>query len=57
MSRAARDNRGSHDITNLTILIEPGELPKSDMYRDVDPVRVAEFDDARKGPITGVPTR
>jgi peroxiredoxin len=37
------------DITDLTILLEPGETPKH------MPGTVAEFNDAKAGPITGVP--
>ena len=42
------------DITDLTILIEPGEEPKWDLYWHVDPALVAEFNEAKAGPITGV---
>ncbi len=44
-----------HDIADLTILLEPGAEPKHDS--DPDPALVADFNDAKAGPITGVPPR
>ena len=45
-----------HDINDLTILLEPGEVPeaKSIVPCGVDPARVTDFEDAKAGPITGV---
>jgi hypothetical protein len=47
------------DITDLTILLEPG--PDADGDRtsltDIDPTVRADFNDAKAGPITGVPPR
>ncbi len=45
------------DITNLTILVEPGPPPKLRDRNLLDPAMVADFDEARAGPITGVPPR
>ena len=44
-----------HDIADLTILLEPGAEPEHDF--DPDPALVADFNDAKAGPITGVPPR
>ena len=47
------------DITDLTILLDP--IAKPDLtgvfprHSDVDPAVEADFEDARAGPITGVP--
>ena len=41
------------DIRDLTILLEPGETPRS--ADGVDPTLVAKFNEAKSGPITGVP--
>jgi len=51
--------RVDHDIKDLTILLEPGsERSKPFRFRsDVDPALVADFNDAKAGPITGVPPR
>ena len=46
------------DITDLTILFEPGEAPRlGDVrsYMHLDPTALADFKDAAAGPITGVP--
>jgi len=46
----------NHDITDLTILLEPGE--PDDFSRNpaaVDPTVLADFNDAEAEPITGVP--
>jgi RNA polymerase sigma factor (sigma-70 family) len=47
----------NHDITDLTILVEPGEAPEaaSLIPFGVDPARVADFEEAKAGPITGLP--
>ena len=48
-----------HDITDLTILLEPGvqlDFPIVDSH-EVDPAVEADFNDARARPITGVPPR
>ena len=49
------EGRLEHDVTNLTILVEPGEPDKLAGFRDIDPTILADFDDAKAGPITGVP--
>ncbi len=41
------------DITDLTILLEPGETPKR--VPEVAPALPADFNFAKAGPITGVP--
>ncbi len=52
------EGRLDHDVTDLTILLEPGAQPISNELReDVDPALIAEFNDAKAGPITGVPPR
>src|SRR5262249_52123774 len=38
------------DITDLTMLFEPGEAPRSSL----DPGQLADFKEAQAGPITGV---
>ena len=46
-----------HDITDLTILFEPGvqpEVPLADPD-EIDPAVEADFNDSKAGPITGVP--
>ena len=43
------------DVTDLTILLEPGEQTESVIALDaLDPAVVADFGDAKAGPITGV---
>ncbi len=49
-----------HDITDLTILLEPD--PEQDLQlrrsiEDIDLAVLADFKDARAGPITGIPPR
>jgi hypothetical protein len=45
----------TRDIGDLTILLEPGPAPDSDIPdQALDPAAVADFDDAHAGPITGV---
>jgi hypothetical protein len=48
-----------HDITDLTILLEPGDFQENvslTMF-GLDPAAVADFEEAKSGPITGVPPR
>ena len=50
------------DITDLTILLEPGQDAgvgriHVDRVDRVDPAVLADFNDAKAGPITGVPPR
>jgi RNA polymerase sigma factor (sigma-70 family) len=47
------------DITNLTIGLDPGEAPEgaSTIPFGIDPARVADFEEAKAGPITGVAPR
>ncbi len=51
------EGRVDRDITDLTILIEPGLTPEhiSVNPHELDPALVADFNDAKTGPITGVP--
>ena len=51
------EGRLNHDINDLTILLEPGERPdqRHVPVLQLDPTRVADFNDAKAGPITGVP--
>ncbi len=44
-----------HDITDLTILLEPGREREQVNFDQVDPAVLADFNDAKAGPITGVP--
>jgi hypothetical protein len=49
------EGRLDSDITDLTILLEPG---KSDLHpdiRQIDPAAIADFREAKAGPITGLP--
>ena len=48
-----------HDITDLTILLEPGAEDGIGRppYDRPDPTALADFNDAKAGPITGVPPR
>ena len=47
-----------HDIGDLTILLEPGKRTRADAsYSTVDPAVIADFNDAKAGPITGIPPR
>ncbi len=44
------------DIGDLTILLEPGAQPESEIpVEELDPAVVADYEDAMAGPITGVP--
>ncbi len=47
------------DITNLTIQLDRGEAPDaaSMIPYGIDPARVADFEEAKNGPITGVAPR
>jgi RNA polymerase sigma factor (sigma-70 family) len=46
------------DIDDLTILLEPGTPPENEIpVEELDPAIVADFNDAKSGPITGVPPR
>ena len=47
--------RLDRDITDLTILLEPGKERGASSQHDVDPAELADFNDAKVGPITGVP--
>ncbi len=51
--------RLDHDITDLTVLLEPGTQTKLDLagLDDIDPAVIADFNDAKAGPITGVAPR
>jgi RNA polymerase sigma-70 factor (ECF subfamily) len=53
------EGRLDHDITDLTILLEPdrGAARDTRSYSEVDPALVADFNDAKVGPITGVAPR
>jgi hypothetical protein len=44
-----------HDVTELTILIEPSGDPRTMDPLRIDPTILADFSDAKAGPITGVP--
>lgn len=46
----------SRDITDLTILIQPGLAPEPGTLTtdELDPALVADFEDAKAGPITGI---
>ncbi len=53
------EGRLDRDITDMTILLEPGiqpEVPHTG-YLEVDQTALADFEDAKSGPITGVPPR
>ncbi len=43
------------DIHDLTILVESGDEPAYSSIGSVDPAAMADFNDAKAGPITGVP--
>ena len=53
------------DIADLTILLDPNAqtdelrppLPPFGHFSDRDPAAIADFNDAKAGPITGVPPR
>jgi hypothetical protein len=47
----------NQDITDLTILVEPGMRRISGIPLDVGPAVLADFYDAESGPITGVPPK
>ncbi len=51
------EGRVDRDITDLTILHEPGNIDDliSRSLRKIDPARLSRFNDAKAGPITGVP--
>ena len=42
------------DLTDLTILVEPGKEPGFRSIDEIDPAVLADFNDAESGPITGV---
>jgi RNA polymerase sigma-70 factor (ECF subfamily) len=50
---AALEGQLDHDITDLTILLDPGRGPNAAI--GYDPAAWADFNDAKAGPITGVP--
>ena len=58
-SHAGLEGQLDHDIGDLTILLEPGSKPERDdeSYWKIDPAVLADFRDAKGGPITGVPPR
>ena len=49
--------RLDRDITDLTILLEPGVQPERQFAspRQLDQTALADFEDAKAGPIMGVP--
>jgi RNA polymerase sigma factor (sigma-70 family) len=52
------EGRLDHDITDLTILLEPGMQPEREFLRSqLDQTALADFEDAKAGPITGVSPR
>jgi RNA polymerase sigma factor (sigma-70 family) len=53
------EGRVERDISDLTILLDPDFSPKRELHliRDVDPAMLADFNDAKAGPINGVPPR
>jgi hypothetical protein len=53
------EGRLDHDIADMTILLEPGIQPEDPHtgYRAVDQSALADFEDAKTGPVTGVPPR
>lgn len=55
----AIEGRLDHDITDLTVLLEPGGRTRlgRDELDEVDQAVIADFNDAKAGPITGVPPR
>jgi hypothetical protein len=55
----AIEGRLDHDVTDLTVLLEPGAQTKLDLagLDDIDPAVIADFNDAKAGPITGVAPR
>jgi RNA polymerase sigma factor (sigma-70 family) len=44
-----------HDILDLTILLEPTKEPEGRIKLNRDDTAIADFNDAKAGPITGVP--
>ena len=50
------EGRVDHDIADLTILLDPGEVRRLEIagMLDIDPAALADFNDAKAGPITGV---
>ena len=52
---SALEGQLDRDVNDLTILLEPGAEPENDF--DLDPALEADFNDAKAGPITGVPPR
>ncbi len=53
--RHALEGRLDRNIDDLTILLEPGKTIDRDPNSDIDPAVRADFNDAKAGPITGVP--
>ena len=53
--RSTLEGQLDHDISDLTILLEPGE--EAGRANDIDPAVIADFNDAKAGPITGIPPR
>ncbi len=53
------EGRLDRDITNLTILLEPGMPPERHHIRrhQLDQTALADFEDAKSGPFTGVAPR
>jgi hypothetical protein len=47
--------RLDHDVSDLSILIEPYDPSRTRDPRSIDPAILADFNDAKAGPITGVP--
>jgi hypothetical protein len=47
--------RLDHDVTDLTILLEPDPTPRTTDLSRIDPAILADFNDAKAGSITGVP--
>ncbi len=48
------EGRLDHDITDLTLLLEPGAQDMRLSRDELDPAVIADFNDAKAGPITGV---
>ena len=55
LSRAYLEGQLERDITDLTILLEPGHEKGHVGFDQVDPAVLADFNDAKAGPIMGVP--
>ncbi len=52
--RECLEGQLERDITDLTILLEPGRERERVHFHQVDPAILADFNDAKAGPITGV---